>query len=172
MDEKERQRLAREARVGHARCRDVARHVIHRTLNPHSMCCCLASYDMASNVCEAVGAGGGAAGAGAAAARGVRHAAEPELRGGGRGRAVQVDPIKPTLRALGTQCLKLTSDGPLSNLALKINLRRYNVVVPQEQQSAERPAASRKATVVGRCRLTVSKLELKARLVSALKTEM
>jgi len=41
------------------------------------------------------------------------------------GRAVQVDPIKPTLKAPGTQRLNLKCDGPLSNVAFKFNLRRY-----------------------------------------------
>jgi hypothetical protein len=46
---------------------------------------------------------------------------------GPRGRAVQVDPIKPTLKAPGTKRLKLKHDEPLSTFAFKINLRRYNV---------------------------------------------
>jgi len=41
------------------------------------------------------------------------------------GRAVQVDPIKPTLKAPGSKRLKLIFDGPLSNFAFKFNLRRY-----------------------------------------------
>jgi len=50
--------------------------------------------------------------------------------GGGRplcGRAVQVDPIKPRLKAPGTKRLKLTHDEPLSINAFKFNLRRYSV---------------------------------------------
>jgi len=39
--------------------------------------------------------------------------------------AVQVDPIKPTLKAPGTKRLKLKHDEPLSNFAFKFNLRRY-----------------------------------------------
>jgi hypothetical protein len=39
---------------------------------------------------------------------------------------VHVDSIKPTLKARGNQRLKLKSDEPLSNLAFKINLRRYS----------------------------------------------
>jgi len=38
---------------------------------------------------------------------------------------VQVDPIKRTLKARGTQRLKLESVELLSNLAFKFNLRRY-----------------------------------------------
>ena len=40
---------------------------------------------------------------------------------------MQVDPIKPTLKAPGTKRLKLKYDEPLSNVALKVNLRRYNL---------------------------------------------
>jgi len=38
---------------------------------------------------------------------------------------VQVDPIKPTLKAPGTKRLKLEYDVLLSNLAFKFILRRY-----------------------------------------------
>ena len=41
------------------------------------------------------------------------------------GRAVQVDPMKSMLKAPGTKRLKLKHDEPLSNFALKLNLRRY-----------------------------------------------
>ena len=41
-----------------------------------------------------------------------------------QGMAVQVDPIKPVLKAPGTILLKLRCDGPLSNVAFKFNLRR------------------------------------------------
>jgi hypothetical protein len=40
---------------------------------------------------------------------------------------VQVDPIKPTLKALGTKRLKLKSDAALSSFAFEFNLRHYNV---------------------------------------------
>jgi len=43
----------------------------------------------------------------------------------GEGRAVQVDPIKPTLKAPGYARLKLKCDDMLSNFAFKLNLRRY-----------------------------------------------
>jgi len=46
--------------------------------------------------------------------------------GGARGRAAQVDPIKPTLKPRGTDRLKLKYDVPLLNFAFKSNLRRYN----------------------------------------------
>jgi len=51
------------------------------------------------------------------------------VQAAGRGRAVQVDPIKPALKAPGTKRLKLIYDGPLSNFAFNFNLRRYNVGV-------------------------------------------
>ena len=41
------------------------------------------------------------------------------------GQAVQVDPIKLSLKAPGIKLLKLKHDKPLSNLAVKFNLRRY-----------------------------------------------
>jgi len=46
-----------------------------------------------------------------------------------RGRAVQVDPIKPTLKAPGTKCLKLKYDEPLPIFAFNFNLHRYNEAV-------------------------------------------
>ena len=44
-----------------------------------------------------------------------------------RGRAVQVDPMKPKLKPPGTKRLKLEYDGLLSNFGFKFNLRRYTV---------------------------------------------
>ena len=38
---------------------------------------------------------------------------------------MQVDPIKPTLKAPGTKRFKLGFDGPLSTSAFRFNLRRY-----------------------------------------------
>jgi len=52
----------------------------------------------------------------------------PQVGGGvpaAPGEAVQVDPIKPVLKAPGTKRLILQSDEPLSNFAFKFNLRRY-----------------------------------------------
>ena len=43
-----------------------------------------------------------------------------------RGRAVQVDPMKPKLKPPGTKRLKLEYDGLLSNIGFKFSLRRYN----------------------------------------------
>jgi hypothetical protein len=50
---------------------------------------------------------------------------QPQQRGA-LGRAVQVDPIKPTLKATGTERLKLKYEELLSNVGFKFNLRRYN----------------------------------------------
>ena len=44
---------------------------------------------------------------------------------GAQGRAVQVDPIKPKLKAPGTKRFKLKCDTLLSTSAFKFNLRRY-----------------------------------------------
>ena len=41
------------------------------------------------------------------------------------GRAVQVDPIKPVLKAPGAMLFKVRYDKPLSNFAFNFNLRRY-----------------------------------------------
>ena len=46
---------------------------------------------------------------------------------------MQVDPIKPTLKAPGIECLKLQYDKPLSKFAFKFNLRRYTVAVAPPQ---------------------------------------
>ena len=50
---------------------------------------------------------------------GAGHARQP-------GRAVQVDPMKPTLKPPGTKRLKLKCDVPLSSFAFKFNSRRVN----------------------------------------------
>ena len=39
---------------------------------------------------------------------------------------MQVDPMKPTLKAPGIKLLKLECDEPLSEFAFKFNLRRYS----------------------------------------------
>jgi hypothetical protein len=61
-------------------------------------------------------------------------------------RAVQVEPIKPTLKAPGPQRLKLEFDGLLSNFAFKLNLRRYNPAVGKKAE---------KDNPVGWCRSTL-----------------
>jgi hypothetical protein len=99
---------------------------------------------------------------------------------------VQVDPIKPKLKPPGTTPLKLQYDEPLSSFAFEFNLRRCTKAKKAKEkerarEKREAEAAERVARVkaeaaaeeaVGRCRLTLSKPELKARLVSALETKM
>jgi hypothetical protein len=46
------------------------------------------------------------------------------------GRAVQVGPIKSTLKAPGTQRLKLKYEELLSDFGFKFNLRRYSKAPP------------------------------------------
>jgi hypothetical protein len=53
------------------------------------------------------------------------------------GEAVQVDPMKPTLKAHGTKRLKLNFDSLLSNFAFEFNLRRYTPASPSCSSSAE-----------------------------------
>jgi len=80
----------------------------------------MASYEVASAIHESlvIGAGiprqrcGGGAGDGSA---------------GIRGRVVQIDPMKPVLKAPGPMLSKLRYYGPLSNFAFSLNLRRYTV---------------------------------------------
>ena len=49
---------------------------------------------------------------------------------------MQVDPIKPKLKPPGTKRLKLKNDEPLSNFALKFNLRRYSKANDDEVEEA------------------------------------
>jgi len=64
------------------------------------------------------------------------------------GNAVQVDPMKPTLKAPGTERLKLKYDEPISNSAFKFNLRRYNPGTPMHWlQPLNAPSLSRTPSV-------------------------
>ena len=67
------------------------------------------------------------------------------------GRAVQVDPIKPTSKPVGTtrKRLKLKCDVLLSTSAFKFNLRRYTMA------GTVAFAAVQLKDEVGRCRLTL-----------------
>jgi len=83
--------------------------------------------------------------------------AEPrERRRRGRGRALQVDPVKPMLKPPGTKRLSLKYDILLSSRAFIMYLRRYN------EQYYE----------VGRCRLIVLKPVFKASMASALEARL
>jgi len=57
--------------------------------------------------------------------RRYRLESEPPAPSTPPGRAVQVDPIKPTLKPTGTKRLKFNFDELLSTSAFKFNLRRY-----------------------------------------------
>jgi len=59
------------------------------------------------------------------------------------GMAVQVDPVKPTLKAPGITLLKLKYDKPLSNSAFTFTLRRYSA------GSARTASGRRSASVAG-----------------------
>ena len=75
---------------------------------------------------------------------------KPLLRGGPaavHGRAVQVDPIKPTLKAPGAEPLKPECDKPLSNFAFNFNLRRHITGCA---------TAASAAYLAGRCSLPLS----------------
>jgi len=70
---------------------------------------------------------------------------------------VQVDPIKPTLKAPGTKRLKLKYDELLSNFAFDFNLRRYNEAITSlPDYTVQAWGIPIDATKVGRCRLTHS----------------
>jgi len=72
------------------------------------------------------------------------------------GMAVQVDPVKLTLKAPGAKRLKLTHDSPLLNFAFNFNVRRYT-------QARRRPAGRRGCPAqVRRCRFEPMKPVLKA----------
>jgi len=59
------------------------------------------------------------------------------------GRAVHVDPIKPTLKAPGTMHSKLKCDGTLSKFAFNFNLRLY-ITGPSRPQSTTTRARPRR----------------------------
>jgi len=73
--------------------------------------------------------------------------------GPGHGRAVQVDRIKPELKAPGANLLTLKYDTPLSSFVFKFNLRRYTTVDAADCHPYEMIFPDR---VVARCRLPLS----------------
>jgi len=95
---------------------------------------CMADHAAARRVGVSDGGGGGGGGgsswgAAAAPAGGLRELlvlARQELPGHTLGRAVQVDSIKPKLKAPGSERLKLRCVESLSIFAFKFNLRRYS----------------------------------------------
>ena len=65
---------------------------------------------------------------------GGRRAPHPRAH---HGKAVQLDPIKPTLTAPKSKRLKLKHDELLSTYAFDFNLRRYTMAVPVVADVAE-----------------------------------
>ena len=55
------------------------------------------------------------------------------------GRVVQVDPIKPTLKAPGAKHLKLEFDEPPSNFGFEFNLRHYTWALSTRWRTGPRP---------------------------------
>ena len=53
----------------------------------------------------------------------MRHRARVRVQ---LGKAAQVEPMEPRVKAHGTKRLKQKHDEPLSNFAFNLNLRRYN----------------------------------------------
>ena len=101
------------------------------------------------------GGAGGSGGAGGGGGGGVRPTRRRRPLTGvprtARGRAVQVDPIKPELKAPRIQRSKLQCDEPLSNSAFKFNLRRYSEgptppAAPRRAPPRRRPARSGPST--------------------------
>ena len=83
------------------------------------------------------------------------------------GRAVQVDPMNPKLKAPGSKPLILKYDGPLSNRAFNFSLRRYNMVYSALLDPIQLAASASSSIpcewrLVRRCRLTLSKPTLNA----------
>ena len=68
---------------------------------------------------------------------------------------MQVDPIKPTLKASGTKRLTLKSDEPLSNVAFKFNLRRYTKALAYGMVYGSGHGKFASEMKVGQCRLTL-----------------
>ena len=69
--------------------------------------------------------------------------------GPARGRAVQVDPMKPKLKPTGTKRLKLNCDKLLSTSAFKINLRRYSEASASAGPAGAGPVAAAAAAGAG-----------------------
>jgi hypothetical protein len=59
---------------------------------------------------------------------------------------VQVDPVKPTLKAPGYMHLKLRDDGPVSKLGFKSNLRRYTPAMSSGRKSRRSSTSGSVAT--------------------------
>jgi len=104
------------------------------------------------------GDGGDARKAAARGAEELRAGAEGGLGGHqreGLGRAVQVDPIKPTLNAPGPKPLKLKCDKLLSTCAFKSNLRRFNLEL-KRLKAAERLEAEKERARQGLASIAIA----------------
>jgi hypothetical protein len=80
---------------------------------------------------------------------------------------MQVDPIQPVLKPLGTKRLKLKYHKLLSNFAFNFNVCRYTGARVRDVLIREESRAAAEISAVRRCRLKVSKPVLKAPIVSA-----
>jgi hypothetical protein len=83
---------------------------------------------------------------------------QPLVQGCHLGRAVQVDPIKPKLKAPGTKHLKLKCDMLLSTFAVKFNLRQYTWDTDKGKWRA--------VCKVGRCRLKPADTQVESEMIS------
>jgi len=81
-----------------------------------------------------------------------------------RGRAVQIDPLKPKLKPPGTEPLK-----PNCDILLQLLLSNWTCAATSRVRLDSLAEAFAKE---GRCSLTVSKLELKARPVLDIETKL
>jgi len=117
-----------------------------------------AQVELKVDVCKPLG-GGDAQGVGGRggcnAPGGGRGGSFSQAAGGGRGgggytqgRAVQVDPMKPMLKARGTERLKLEYDESPSNFAFKSKFRRYSKESEAKAKEGEAAETSRKAAAV------------------------
>jgi len=102
----------------------------------------------------------------------ARTAAVLAIKTAAQGRAVQVDPSKPTFKAPGTKRLKLKYDELLTIL---LRFRFQFQLAPLQQGAIDVTAgrattAGVAATLVGRCTLAASEFVLKAPIVSALES--
>jgi hypothetical protein len=112
--------------------------------------------------------------------------------GSSKVRRCKLNPVEAHVERVWFQRLKLNCDDPLSNVALNVNVRLYtkgqfyNMYLANVRLASQTgsqavdwstqnlsyllPGTYQDATWAGRCRLIVTKSELKARLVSALET--
>jgi hypothetical protein len=84
---------------------------------------------------------------------------ELQLRAG-PGKAVQVEPMEPTLKPPGTKRWNLTYSKPLSSFAFKSNLRHYTLVTLFEGDGANVLATSMDAHGVARAAYPVWRLRV------------